>query len=977
MYIYIYIYIMTEIIYNNKDHDRDANNISFAIERYRDKDCKDSSHLPTCRIDDRKIRNISYFFTSVITKCPATNITLNDIRQLKIIGRGTYGYGISLPNKIVKIIICEQSLKKKLYEEIEYNKIITNSKNEHFIKLLGYFVREVNNEKNEYNYYNNIDNFTNKLCITKDINLDKLCEIYLILEKADKGELRTFYISISKIVLSRKINELLNMYTINKYFIDKYKNIFVHGDIKTDNIVVMMDEKFKIIDFGLSSQSKTFFFKSPYNLTYYNILYGTIFSDVDNSKLYLSPFYDIFCILYVFWVLYYAPYFPNALLIYQKISDDRKLETLDKYILSNKYLYILSYEIHMFFYNLYNYFTDKNLFNNFVDIKMVKYIYINIFMINDLPQYIDTNNKLLDDYNYYNNIMTHMLTLSTLYPKINRINVIDILISYILENNYSDIELFNLMKNVTDKKIIESIILNFNDNNFLDEDKNNLLYYAINKNLSIDIIQKLIAKNINMNNINNKLDIPLSFAIKNKKSLELIKLLINNNSDIHFIDINEESIFHLLLKYGYNEIIKIMIDKFVYFNIRDINDNNELQHGIIKKLPQNIIEILIDKVNINNINKDGYNSLHLAIHYQYSNIVTKLLQKNIGINTDINNIKSTLYLCLEYHILNETILSPILEKTVINKSISLSPINIAIKKHISLKLIDKMIDIFDINQIDDTQSSCLLILCTYCTDHNNSFDEYFKLIEKVIIRDNDINRYNSNNTNPLVCCITNNFINIDNKIKLINLFINNNADLICKSLKKSLLILGIQTKLPNNIVYKFINNITINNTDENKENALYYAIKYNYDIAIIKKLIDTGINIKQLSITSMSPLSTALYYKKDIDIIKLLIHKDIINIYNNHNIYPIDTAIETKNINIIGLLLLNDSLLTTKSIDNILIKFTESECIELFRLSTYIKNNLLYFIDHLKKYKLIDKKANNNLYKKTKHLYKFLLTLKN
>jgi len=448
---------MTEIIYNNKDHDRDANNISLAIERYRDKDCKDSSHLPTCRIDDRKIRNISYFFTSVITKCPATNITLDDIKQLKIMGRGSFGYGISLPNKIVKIIICEYSLEKKLYEEIEYNKIITNSKNEHFIKLLGYFVREVNNKKNEYNYYDNIDNFTNKLCITKDINLDKLCEIYLILEKADQGELHTIYKSIPKILLSTKINELLNMYTINKYFIDKYENIFVHGDIKTDNIVVMMDNKFKIIDYGLSSQSKTFFFKSPRKLPYYNILYDV----VDNSKLYLSPFYDIFCILYVFWVFYYVPRFQNALLIYQKISDDRTLETLDKYILSNKYLYILSYEIHMFFYNLYKYFTDKNLFNDFVDIKMVKYIYINIFMINDLPQYIDTNNKLLDDYNYYNDIMTHMLTLSTIYPKINKINEIDILISYILENNYSDIRLFNLMKNKKEEKIIESMMLKF------------------------------------------------------------------------------------------------------------------------------------------------------------------------------------------------------------------------------------------------------------------------------------------------------------------------------------------------------------------------------------------------------------------------------------------------------------------------------------------------------------------------------------
>jgi ankyrin repeat protein len=971
---------MEKIVYNNKVHNPDTIKIRQDIQMYRDKTCE-ILNVPTCRIDDTKIRNISYFFTSVITKCPSTNISLNDVRQLQIIGRGSFGYGVSLPNKIVKIIICEQKLIDLIYKEIEYNKIITNSKNEHFMKLLGYFVREDNNGNNVYNYYDNSNNFTTKKCYTTNDNLDQLCEIYLILEKAENGELFNYQYKMSHI-LSEKINKLLNMYTINEYYLKTYNQFFVHGDIKSDNIVVTKDNNLKLIDYGLATTSSSFFFKSLRILTFYQNLYGKI--DFRSTILYLSPFYDVFCILYTFWICYFKlSENIDATKLYKIIVD---IQSSNKIILSNKYLYILSYVIHIFFYQLYDCFIDKTLFDNFVDIKMIKYIYNNMFMINDLPQYIDTHNKPLDDYNYFNNIMKHMLNITQIYSRINIIYVNDILLSYIKENinysdiNYSDNELFNLMNNVLQRKIIEFIILKFSNNNFLDENKNNLLYYAVNKDLSLDIIKKIIEKNININNINNDLDTVLSFAIKKIKSSELIILLINNNSDINYIDKNAESIFHLLLKYRYIDIIEIIIDKFLYFNIRDINNNNELQHGIIQKLPQNILEILINKVNINNVNNDGYNSLHLAIQNKNIDIVKKLLEKNIDINTDINNTKSTLYLCLENDILDENILSSILEKTVVNKSISISPINIGLIKNISLNLIDKMIDIYDINQLNTDNSNCLYTLCRNCNDNN--FNEYFKLIQKVIGLGININQNDNVFISPLTRSITNKNINNDNKIKLINLFLDNKADLINPSMRASLLIYALQTKLPNDIVYKFINNNIINNVDEHSQNALFYAIMKKYDYYMYKKLIDAGINIKQLSKDKVSPLLLELNINQDtptnttIDKLKLLLDKDIINVCNIYEQYPIDIATQFYNINIIGFLLINNSLLTDISMRDIIERFTEKECIELFNLSSDIKNNIREYIDIFKNYNLIDKLQNRELYKKFKHIYKFLLTLR-
>ena len=952
---------MTEILFNNKVNDPNTYGIRMGLQNYRDRYCR-YKDTPTCRIDDIKIRNIGYFFTSVIIQCPSTNITLDDIKQLQIIGKGTFGYGVSLPNKIVKIIICENNLNKDIINEIEYNKIITNSKNKHFIKLLGYFKRE----DSEYQYYDNNTNFSNKLCFTKKDNIDNLCEIYLILEKADEGELFDYVITISTELLSQKINKLLNMYEINKYFIDKYKVIFVHGDIKGNNIVVTADEELKLIDYGLSSHSKSFFYKSPYNLTFYNNLYG-----FTTNPIYVSPFYDIFCILLTFWQLYYKSYNIDLSDLY---LDMKYKENSNKTIAINKYLYILTYSIQIYFYQLYRYFSDENIYHDFVDIKMVKYIYNNIFKINNLPEYVNTNNKLLDDYNYFDSIMKHMLNITKPYPTIHDLNNINILIAYIKESiNYSDDKLFILMEDILSKEIKETIILKFTNNNFLDNNKNNLLQYAIINYFDKKIIEKIIEKKININNINNNLETPLSLAIKNKKS-DIIKLLIDNNSDLNFVDKDELSIFHLLLKNNYNDLINIIINKDIYFNIKDANNNNELQHAIIKKSPENIINILIDKVDINNINKDGYNSLHLAIINNYKNIVKKLLEKNININTNIENKKSTLYLCLENNILDEDILTKILENIVIDKSLSLSPINISLNKKISVKLIDKMIDIFDINYVDADNYNCMLLLCYYLTNEN--FTEYYKLFMKLIDKNININ-YKKFNVNSLGIILSNKNINYDNKLILTKVLIENNIDLICENMNPSLLMLGLDNKLPNDIIEKFINAKTINYVDNNKLNALFDALNKNYDINIIKKLIDTGCNITQLSNTKASPLITALRLKKDIGIIRLLIHPDIINIATVDKIYPIDIATANNDINIIGLLLMNNSVLNIKSIDNILKRFNEKECIELIKISSYIKEHLADYIQvFLNRYKKIDKHIDTEIYKKNKHIYKFLLTLK-
>jgi ankyrin repeat protein len=972
---------MTEILYNNKDFDDNTTAIIYNIKDYKRLHCRNHD-IPTCRINDEKIKNIAYFFTSVITKCPNTNVSLDDIKKLNIIGKGTFGYGVSLPNKIIKIIICEDKIDEDLMYEISYNKIITNSKNNYFIKLLGYFLRN----KDKYEYYDHTNNFKNKICFTKSDNLNNLCEIYLLLEKAEFGELFTNYLSIYPDDLSLSINKLLNMYTINKYFIENNKVIFVHGDIKSDNIVITNRNEYKLIDYGLAASNKKFFFKSYQRLTYYKNLYDDPYRD----NIYLSPFYDIFCILYTFWTLRFRN--NNLDIIYDYIIDTK---TNDVILMRNKYIFILMYIIHDIFYKLPLLIKIPAYQDEFIDIKMIRYIYKLVFTNDNIDNiiYTNTGNKLLDDYNYFDNIMRYLLDSikpnKIINSNVDSYSIMEMISTYINNHiEYLDDKLINMINNCSDGTIILALILKVKNINILDDKKNNLLHHVINKNLSINIISELIKKSININQINDDLESPLSLAINKKTSENIITLLIKNGSDINYVDRNEESIFHLLLKNNYNNLIHYIINKNIIYNIKDNNDNNELQHALIKKLPDNILEILIDKVNINNINKNGYNSLNLAIFNKNQNIVKKLIEKNIEIIDNMNNNKSIIYLCIENDILDESILTYILDKSKIDISTSISPLNLSIFKNISVGIIERMIDIFDINYIDENGYNSLLSLCSRI--NNENFNEYYKLIIKLINKGVNINQQNIVGANSIATLLDiSNKLSYNNKLILINLLIDNNIDLICEKLNNpydSLLCMALKNNLPDKLIDKFINKTTINYLNEFNQNALFCALSKSYNINVIKKLIDNGINIKQISTNNSVPLLVAINNPKiNIDIIKLLIHPDIINIdisksiskSNKQSLFIIDIAIEKRDLNIIGLLLINDSLLSDKTIDALINKYSEKECIELLKLSTYIKKNIHDYINFFeKKYKSIDKHIDTVKYKKYKHIYKELLQLK-
>lgn len=277
----------------------------------------------SCQINENDIKNISKFLAHVIPKCPQTDITLQDIKDGKILSKGAFGYGFSAGNSVIKIIVCKDIKNIRYIEligkEINMHKILTLLNMDIFTKLKGYFIRN-NNVYDFYNYYK----ISNKYELLEEcnfkLNYDKMCETYLLIEKGEYDLEKVVKIvnfnddkMTDKKEISEKSDIIFNLKIVDKFekLLTIYKtvfimngNIFVHSDIKTSNIVFIYEnnkEIYKFIDFGTSFISNSFFNNavggSP-NL--FKLL-------IDNNfkiKKYIpydiivSPLYDLFCILF-------------------------------------------------------------------------------------------------------------------------------------------------------------------------------------------------------------------------------------------------------------------------------------------------------------------------------------------------------------------------------------------------------------------------------------------------------------------------------------------------------------------------------------------------------------------------------------------------------------------------------------------------------------------------------------------------------
>ncbi len=435
----------------------ELNSLSRNISSKKSQTCA-GTETPSCAISENDIINISAFITDVMTTCPESGISRNDVRNGKVLSKGSFGYGFLAGNKIIKIIVCNSNMreenKEELKDEIEVQKKLTLTNHPAFTKLLGYYVRE----GDQYSFYNSQSEFKIRRsnCDVKINNNG--CEIYLIIE-AGLHDL-THYFNYNN---NKKICELNNPITSNismlnsfdrllTYYKTSYDNkyiynnkIFIHSDIKLENIIFLSNKELKFIDFGLSEFHDKFFKRSGNGTLYFFKLLFRV--EIGNTKFFdanllmISPLYDIFCILISIFELlscerFIHEYDSNGQIsvyknfnyvnhkIVKLLNDISNRNILNK-LISHYYLLCSIYNFHNQLVTQYlnikqqidsdDLRTDSTTLKYLAGISEYTKLYdmqnFTIYPLEnttkELPRYINTNNKNEDDIKYLASIMDY------------------------------------------------------------------------------------------------------------------------------------------------------------------------------------------------------------------------------------------------------------------------------------------------------------------------------------------------------------------------------------------------------------------------------------------------------------------------------------------------------------------------------------------------------------------------------------------
>jgi hypothetical protein len=433
----------------------------------------------SCSITDTQINNISFFLAHIIPNKELTdvNIELEDIKKGGILGMGSYGYSyITNPSevfgrtsKIIKIIVCPDDPKiitkfdisKLIGAEIIIHFKITQSENNSFIKLNCFYCShiilsniysflesnginffkykdELFGKPNDYYYINVLNNKNNKI-----IHIDKNigCEAYMIIE-AGGGDLIHYIKSGQKSYTEKTILDLINYYKISEYFIRTENKIFVHNDIKLENIVFInelidaqINTIFKLIDFGLVDLSDKFFIFDSFKGTEYfaKLLFNNVYGD---TYIYVrSPMYDMFSMCITIFELIcnkrffketYNEIISETLTEINHIKSNEKLKEL---LINLTMLCTYIYEFHQSKINIFYKKLIKNKIRTPEEIKKNIKIYIDLFDLKKElnKEYIDTtfhtyeNNRhnlahkpnigeSYSDYNYFNNMVQYFIS---------------------------------------------------------------------------------------------------------------------------------------------------------------------------------------------------------------------------------------------------------------------------------------------------------------------------------------------------------------------------------------------------------------------------------------------------------------------------------------------------------------------------------------------------------------------------------------
>lgn len=171
--------------------------------------------------------------------------------------------------------------------------------------------------------------------------------------------------------------------------------------------------------------------------------------------------------------------------------------------------------------------------------------------------------------------------------------------------------------------------ININD---IDDDGNTPLSKAIT-NPSIEPLKTLIkVKTLDPNIPNNKKEYPLGLAIENNRN-DVVSYLFDTHIPLNItIEQNRLPILHLATLKNSDKILQTLIKHKYFINTLDNENNNALQTALKNKLINAISVLVHQPFDFNNKNNDGNTVLHLAALNGLITEIEILIKKGTDIN---------------------------------------------------------------------------------------------------------------------------------------------------------------------------------------------------------------------------------------------------------------------------------------------------------------------------------------------------------
>ena len=187
------------------------------------------------------------------------------------------------------------------------------------------------------------------------------------------------------------------------------------------------------------------------------------------------------------------------------------------------------------------------------------------------------------------------------------------------------------------KNSVIKVLLNFPDNSScvseLDNDKNTPLHLALAFSGDLDTVKLLLQHSENVKSlvdaVNENQETALHLAV-NKKSSELVKLLVENFSNSNAFDKNKNTPFHLEINGKCDfSVIKLMLEhsEDVKSLVNAVNENQQTPlHLTAKKGKNSVTKLLLEKSScVRAVDKDMNTPLHLCLAHGGNLDTVKLL----------------------------------------------------------------------------------------------------------------------------------------------------------------------------------------------------------------------------------------------------------------------------------------------------------------------------------------------------------------